>query len=81
MDSEIGPISINNSTASEREILGEDLFNRIGTKVCKMVKEAEEKATQMIKVNRQFLDELSELLLKNEKVSAEELKELYQQIS
>lgn len=81
MDSEIGPISINNSTTSEREILGEDLFNRIGSKVSKMVKEAEEKATQMIKVNRQFLDELSELLLKNEKVSAEELKELYQQIS
>lgn len=81
MDPDIGPISINNATTSEIQIMGNEFFNAIGKKVTEMVKKAEEEATKVLKVNRQFLDELSELLLKKEKISANELQELYQQIS
>lgn len=81
MDPEIGPISINNATTSEIQILGNEFFNSIGKKVATMLKEAEEEATNTLNKNRQFMDKLSELLLRNEKVSANELQELYQQIS
>ena len=81
MDSEIGPISINNATASEIQIMGNEFFNSIGRKVAEMVKQAEEEATKVLNENRLFLDELSKLLLKNEKISTAELQELYQQIS
>lgn len=76
MDSEIGPVAITELDYSEQTFFGDSIFNNAGEKTAKILKEAEEKAKNILKENQKLLEALAELLLCQETVTGEELKQL-----
>lgn len=76
MDSDLGPVSITELDYSEKAFFGDTIFNNAGEKTAKILKEAEEKAKNILKENQQLLEALAELLLSQETITGEELKQL-----
>ncbi len=77
MDPDIGPISFNGSNSQEISFFGDTTLSNIGAKIKDILKEAEQKAKQLIIDNRSFLDKLAEELLKNETVTGEEIDKMF----
>lgn len=77
MDSDIGPISIADTEYTERSILGEATYNKVGDKVLQLLKEAESQAEQIIHVNIDLLNHFTEILLEKEALSENEIKAIF----
>lgn len=73
MDPEIGPIALTELSYSEKEFFGDTIFNSAGEKAANILKESEKKATEILKQNRDLLEALAQMLLRQETVSGEEL--------
>lgn len=74
MDPDIGPISLNNFSASEMQTLGNSLLDNIDNKAMSMLKNAQKEAEKILKSNEEFLTLLVQKLLEQETVTGEELK-------
>lgn len=81
MDSELGPISITDLDYADKSFFGDTIFNNVGEKTVKILKDSEENAKNILKANKELLEALAELLLYQETVTGEELKSLASQFN
>lgn len=79
MDSDIGPISFNGCSNKELNIFGDEMLSNIGKKISELMKEAEEKAEELINTHRALLDKIVKELLQEETISGEYLEELFKE--
>lgn len=79
MDTEVGPISIDGTEYTERSILGESTYNKVGDKVLELIKEAETKSQTIIHVNKELLDICTKVLLEKEVLTGTEIKQIIQE--
>lgn len=77
MDSDIGPISINSS--GKGSMLSQKTLDSIDDKVSMMLKNAEQKAIDLIVEHRALLDQLVQMLLEQETVKGDEIRRLYEE--
>lgn len=73
MDSDIGPISVKSMDARGINLLSE----QIGDKILKLVKEAEEKASELITEHQSLVKEVIQILLEQETITGEEIQQIY----
>lgn len=79
MDPDIGPVSLFDSNSAQNEFFGENIFNNVGDKITITLKEAEDKAEKILTENRELLEQLKELLLKQEKISGTTFDKIFQE--
>ena len=81
MDDDIGPISLNGLNRSEIGLFGEKNLSDIGSKLSKILKEAESKAKEILTRERDILIAVSEELLEKETISGEELDNIFRKFA
>lgn len=69
MNEEVGPISL---VGTNNQLIGTDTMSLIAKLIAKTLKNAEEKATQILSENRILLDMVAKTLLERETISGEE---------
>lgn len=74
MDDDLGPVSYNSKDVED--YLGDEMLGKIWNKIRLVIKEAEEKATILIKTNNTTIKALAELLLEYETISGETMEKL-----
>lgn len=77
MDSEIGPISIGVLKNEDIILLGEKTLDNIEDKISKLLNEADEKATSLVKVYRELIEEMIQILIEQETMIGEEIQQIY----
>lgn len=81
MDSEIGPISFNGLNPTEIGIFGEKTLSDIGSKISKILKEAESKAKDILQRNHKILLAVTDELLEKETISGEDLDVIFRKFA
>ena len=76
LDEEIGPISFEGDNANTIELFGTEIFNKIGDRIQKILKESEKKSERILIENREVLDRVAEELMESGTVSGEELEKI-----
>lgn len=79
MNTDVGPISIADTEYTERSILGESTYNKVGDKVLELIKEAEKKAQEIIHVNTELLGIFTEVLLEKEVLTGTEIEKIVEE--
>jgi cell division protease FtsH len=78
MNDKIGPISLRDDSGEyDLKMFGEDLSNRIGEEVKVIINEAYMSAQEILRQNRDKLDEIAGVLIEKEKINEEEFKTFF----
>ena len=78
MDKDIGPISVADTEYTERSILGEEIFNKMGERTSNILKDAESQARIIIHTNIDLLNYFTEILLEKEVLTEAEIKKIFE---
>lgn len=74
--SEFGPISVESINSGDY-LLSEKMVSNINDKIYQTIKEAEEKATKLIHINQELVENLIQALIEKETVTGEEIQQIY----
>jgi len=74
--SEFGPISVESINSGDY-LLSEKMVSNINDKIYQTIKEAEDKATKLIHINQELVENLIQALIEKETVTGEEIQQIY----
>ena len=79
MNDKIGPMSLNlkNEAYEKLQLLGTDMQNTIGLEIRKTLEQAYQDAQTILRMHRDKLDAVAEVLMKKEKINEEEFNEIF----
>ena len=79
MNDKIGPMSLNlkNEAYEKLQLLGTDMQNTIGLEIRKILDQAYQDAQSILRMHRDKLDAVAEVLMKKEKINEEEFNEIF----
>ena len=77
MSDEIGPICLKSNDPYERQVFGDNIDDRVGEEVKRLIDSAYKTAQEILLANMDKLDQVASLLLEKEIISAEEFDSLF----
>ena len=79
MNDKIGTMSLNlkNEAYEKLQLLGTDMQNTIGLEIRKTLEQAYQDAQTILRMHRDKLDAVAEVLMKKEKINEEEFNEIF----
>ena len=77
MSKTLGPIDIQGKEPYEMQICGEDIGDKIGQEVKKLIDTAYNDAQELLKQHRDKLDLIAQALLEKEKINEEDFKRFF----
>lgn len=78
MSEKIGPISLQVDDPRELEFYGSEIEDEIGKEIRSLLDTAYARAIQILNANRDKLDQVSEMLIKNETISEDEFNRIFE---
>jgi len=77
MSEKIGPISLQVDDIRELEFYGSEIEDEVGKEIRRLLDGAYNAATQILNANRDKLDEVAEMLIKNETITEDEFNSVF----
>ena len=78
MSEKLGPVDFQGKEQQDMLAFGEDIGDKIGEEVRKLIDEAYKEAQNLLNKHRDKLDIIAETLIKQEKISEEEFKKIFE---
>ena len=78
MSKTLGPIDLQGKEPYEMQMFGEDIGDKIGAEVKKLIDNAYEQAKKLLKEHMDKLDAIALALLEREKVNEEDFKKFFE---